>query len=125
MKTHTFFQTLMSGAGKKFRPVKRRCNTIMRAKTEREVLSIYAEHPEIDVILTDVKMPDMDGYEATHRIRKSNQQVIVIAQTAYGLEDDYERAIKAGCNDYMSKPIDPTGLLALVNKHLLLRECHR
>lgn len=94
------------------------CKMILRAKTGREAISVYAEHPEIDVILMDVKMPDMDGYEATRRIRKISKHVIVIAQTAYGLENDYELAIKAGCNDYMAKPIDPTALHAMINSLL-------
>jgi len=51
-------------------------------------------------------MPEMNGYDATMQIRKFNKDVIIIAQTAYALHGDREKAIKAGCNDYISKPIN-------------------
>ena len=50
-------------------------------------------------------MPEMNGYEAVNEIRKFNQKVIIIAQTAYGLIGDREKALDAGCNDYLAKPI--------------------
>jgi len=59
-------------------------------------------------------MPVMDGYEATRRIREFNKEVVIIAQTAYGLAGDREKAISAGCNDYISKPIKKEKLLALI-----------
>lgn len=65
----------------------------------------------------DIKMPGMDGYEATRQIREFNKKVIIIAQTAYGLADDREKAIAAGCNDYIAKPIKNAELLALIQKY--------
>jgi hypothetical protein len=67
--------------------------------------------------MMDIKMPKMDGYEATREIRKFNKNVIIIAQTAYALAGDREKAIEAGCNDYISKPIKMNLLVALVNKY--------
>jgi CheY-like chemotaxis protein len=66
----------------------------------------------------DIKLPIFSGYEATRRIREFNKEVIIIAQTAYGLSRDMEKAIEIGCNDYISKPIDRVKLVALIEKHL-------
>jgi hypothetical protein len=65
----------------------------------------------------DIQMPDMGGYEATRQIRQFNKNVVIIAQTAYGLSGDREKAIEAGCNDYISKPIKRAELLALIQKY--------
>ena len=63
----------------------------------------------------DIRMPEMDGYQATRQIREFNKEVVIIAQTAYGLSGDREKAIKAGCNDYIAKPIKRDELLRLIN----------
>jgi len=60
----------------------------------------------------------LNGYEATRQIRQFNKDVVIIAQTAFGLSGDREKAIEAGCNDYIAKPIDKDQLLALIQKHL-------
>ena len=60
----------------------------------------------------------MDGYEATREIRKFSKDVVIIAQSAYALAGDREKAIDAGCNDYIAKPFGKESLLALVKKHL-------
>ncbi len=62
----------------------------------------------------DVKMPGISGYEATLKIREKNKDVIIIAQTAYALEGEREKALKAGCNEYISKPINREKLLRMV-----------
>jgi len=66
----------------------------------------------------DVKMPVMDGHEATKEIRKINKDVIIIAQTANALIGDQEKALAVGCNDYIAKPIDSELLLEIINKYL-------
>ena len=63
-----------------------------------------------DVVLTDVKMPVMDGLEATRKIKAVNPTLPVIAVTAYAYDHDREKALQAGCNDYMTKPMDVTEL---------------
>ena len=65
----------------------------------------------------DVKMPDLNGYEATKQIREFNKEVIIIAQTAYGLSSDREKALNAGCNDYIAKPIKIDALTSLIQKY--------
>jgi len=72
----------------------------------------------IDLILMDIQLPGMNGYETTQEIRKFNKDVVIIAQTAYALAGDREKAIEAGCNDYISKPIDKKELVSIINKYL-------
>ena len=66
----------------------------------------------------DIRMPVMDGNEATRQIRQFNTDLIIIAQTAYAFAGDKELAIEAGCNDYISKPINKTLLFELIKKHI-------
>jgi CheY-like chemotaxis protein len=65
----------------------------------------------------DIKLPDIDGYEATRQIRQFNKDVIIIAQTAFGLMGEKEKAVLAGCNEYISKPINRNIFLGLLKKH--------
>jgi CheY-like chemotaxis protein len=83
-------------------------------KTGRETVELFLKHPEIDLILMDFKMPDMNGYEATHQIRRLNQKVKIVGQTAYGLAGDDTKALQAGCDDYISKPINKEKLRMII-----------
>jgi signal transduction histidine kinase len=89
---------------------------ILKAKTGAETVELCRNNPDIDLVLMDIRMPEMSGYEATKQIRKFNKDVVIIAQTAYGLTGDREKAINAGCNDYIAKPIKKDELLALIEK---------
>jgi CheY-like chemotaxis protein len=91
---------------------------IFHAKTGLEAIEISRVHPDIDLIMMDIKMPEMDGYEATRRIRQFNNDVIIIAQTAYTFTNDREKSLEAGCNDYITKPISQTELMNLIRKHI-------
>jgi CheY-like chemotaxis protein len=95
---------------------------IYRVRTGVEAVEVCRNNPEIDLILMDIKMPVIDGYEATQLIRQFNKKVVIIAQTAYALKGDREKALKAGCDDYISKPIKKDELLFLIGKHLSSRE---
>ena len=64
-----------------------------------------------------MKMPEMDGYQATRQIRKFNKDVIIIAQTAFALAGDREKTLEAGCNDCISKPIQKDKLLKLIQAY--------
>ncbi|MEI6089145.1 MAG: PAS domain S-box protein [bacterium] len=90
---------------------------ILHAKTGIEAIEICRNNPDISLIMMDIKMPVMDGYEATRQIRLFNEDVIIIAQTAFGLTGDRNKAIAAGCNEYLTKPIDKIKLMELMNKH--------
>lgn len=63
-------------------------------------------------------MPKLDGIEATKKIREFNKTVPIIAQTAFALSGDREKAINAGCNEYITKPIKPEKLMGLINKYI-------
>ena len=91
---------------------------ILHAKTGEEAIDLCRLNPDINLILMDVRMKEMDGYEATREIRKFNNEVIIIAQTAYALVGDREKAIEAGCDDYVSKPIKKDELLEKIGKLL-------
>jgi PAS domain S-box-containing protein len=93
---------------------------IIKARTGKEVLEVCRNHPDLDLILMDIRMPEMNGFEATRQIRQFNRSVIIIAQTAYGFADDREKAISAGCNDYVSKPIFKEKLLSVIRKHFVI-----
>ena len=90
---------------------------ILKARTGVEVVEVCKKNPDIDLVMMDIRMPDMGGYEATRQIRKINNEVVIIAQTAHGLYGDREKAIEAGCNDYIAKPINKTELLILIHKY--------
>jgi PAS domain S-box-containing protein len=90
---------------------------VLHAKTGVEAIEFCHNNPDLDLVLMDIKMPVMDGHEATRQIRQFNTDVIIIAQTAYGFSGDREKAIEAGCNDYISKPINYTLLHELIKKH--------
>ena len=92
-------------------------NEIILVKTGMEVVDACRSHPDIDLILMDIQMPEMNGYEATRQIRQFNTKVFIIAQSAFALTGDHEKAIEAGCNDYISKPIDKDKLLQLIQKY--------
>jgi len=87
---------------------------ILNATTGIQAVNHCQNNPDIDLILMDIRMPEMDGYEATHRIRQFNKEIIIIAQTAHGLSGDREKSIVAGANDYISKPIKKEELLKLI-----------
>ena len=93
-------------------------STILHAKNGLEAVSITNKHNDYDVILMDIEMPEINGYEATRRIREFNKDIIIIAQTAYALQGDREKAIEAGCNDYITKPIDEKILIQCLEDNL-------
>lgn len=83
-----------------------------------EAIEICRNNPDLDLVLMDIKMTDMDGYDATAKIRIFNKDILVIAQTAYALLGDKEKALDAGCDDYIAKPIDKALLLEILDKHM-------
>ena len=96
--------------------LKKICKEILHSKTGIEAVDICRDNHDIDLVLMDIKMPEMNGYEATRKIREFNKDVVIIAQTAYALYGDNEKALEAGCNDYISKPIKRNELLMMIEK---------
>ena len=83
-----------------------------------EAVKVCQHNPAINMVLMDINMPGMNGYEAVRQIREFNKEVVIIAQTAYALPEDREKAIKAGCNNYITKPIDRVTLVGLINQYV-------
>jgi PAS domain S-box-containing protein len=92
-------------------------NEIITAITGKEAIEACQNNPNIDLVLMDIQMPEVNGFEAARQIRKFNKDVIIIAQTAYGLAGDKEKSLDAGCNDYISKPINKSKLESLIQKY--------
>jgi signal transduction histidine kinase/CheY-like chemotaxis protein len=99
------------------REVRTYCGEILKVKSGTEAIEVCIKNPDIDLILMDIQLPGKNGYEATMEIRKFNKDVVIIAQTAYALTGDREKALLAGCNDYLSKPINNAALRSMINVH--------
>lgn len=92
---------------------------IIRAKNGKEAVDIIgAQSNNIDLVLMDLNMPVMDGYEAMKIIKAQHPEIPIIAQTAYTLSEDRSKCMRAGFNDYISKPINRIALFRLVNENL-------
>lgn len=91
--------------------------TLVRALNGVEAIDLFDKvNPEI--ILMDVKMPEMDGIEATIKIREKDKDIPIIAVTAFAFDRDRQRSINAGCNDYLFKPVSGYALKTLINKYI-------
>ena len=95
---------------------------IFHAKNGDEAVQLCRNHSEIDFILMDLKMPLLNGFKATSEIREFRPNVPIIAQTAYSTTEDKEKALLAGCNDFISKPIDTNLLKSIIDRVLIKGE---
>lgn len=95
--------------------------TIYWAKNGLEAVEICDDkNNQIDLVFMDLQMPEMNGYEATQVLKKKYPTLPIVAQTAFAMSDDREKALDAGCDDYLAKPIKSKDLLAVVEKFLKL-----
>ena len=91
---------------------------ILRAENGFEVLEMIKANMHIDAILMDIQMPELNGYETTLEIRRMKLTIPVIAQTAYAMAGEREVCMSKGCNDYISKPIQPKELITKLGNYL-------
>ena len=89
---------------------------IIRARTGSEAIEACRKHTDLDLVLMDIKMPEMDGDEATRQIRQFDSKVVIISQTAYGLSGDREKALQSGCNEYLPKPLQKEALFEMLHR---------
>lgn len=92
---------------------------ILHAKNGKEAIEICKQNTNINLILMDLKMPIMNGFEATKKIKEFRPNLSIVAQTAYRSNEDKEKAFMAGCNDFISKPISEETLNEIINKYLI------
>lgn len=90
---------------------------VLLAKNGTEAIDIYRSDQHIDLVLMDIKLPDTNGYDLTRVLKTIRENIPIIAQTAYALLGDKEKALEAGCVDYLPKPIDSKELFAKINRY--------
>jgi len=90
---------------------------ILRAENGLEAINLFKSNPQIELILMDIKMPVMNGIEATKEIRKLAPNLPIIAQTAYSTAVDIQLIKEAGCNDILIKPFNRKDLMAKINEY--------
>jgi PAS domain S-box-containing protein len=96
--------------------LKGKCKKILFAQNGKEAVEQFKSNGHIDMVLMDIKMPVMDGYTATIKIKELNKSSIIIAQTAYALASDKQKALAAGCSDYLAKPLMKQDLFSVIEK---------
>jgi CheY-like chemotaxis protein len=103
-----FLKAIFKGTGAK----------ILWAKNGEETVELCRTNKDVDIILMDIKMPGINGLDATRQIKSECPDIAIVAQTAYSLNDDREKAFDAGCDDFLAKPIRPRNLMATVERYL-------
>ncbi|HAN76474.1 MAG TPA: response regulator [Bacteroidales bacterium] len=89
---------------------------VIRAKNGEDAVQIIKSN-EISLVLMDIRMPELSGYEAILKIKAYNKKMPIVAQTAYAMFDDKDRIVKAGCDDFLAKPIRPALLIETIAKY--------
>ncbi len=93
---------------------------VIIATDGKPAIEACLKNQDINIIMMDIQMPEMDGYEATKTIKSIRPEVPVIAQTAYFVNEERQKMQDAGCDEYISKPIRRNELLELLNKYLMV-----
>jgi len=93
--------------------------TVIWARNGKQAVEACIENEQIDIVLMDVRMPVMDGIDATREIKKFRSNLPIIAQTAFSYNGEDELIMKAGCIKVITKPISPQLLLSSIEEHLL------
>jgi CheY-like chemotaxis protein len=94
---------------------------LIRAKNGKEAVEFCMADLNIKLVLMDISMPIMNGHEATAKIKEKFPDLPIIAQTAYSTEQDRQLALKHGCDDFITKPLDKEKLLGAIGKYLIVK----
>jgi two-component system CheB/CheR fusion protein len=105
---YTYIYDLLEGSG----------INILHVTTAEDAIKICETHQIIDIILMDMRLPGISGFEATKIIKKMRREIPIIAQTAYAMENERKKCYDAGCDHYLTKPFDQALLLQVMNNHL-------
>ncbi|WP_339737112.1 response regulator [uncultured Sunxiuqinia sp.] len=92
--------------------------TTLSAGNGKQAVQMFGENKQIDLVLMDLNMPEMDGFEATQKIKSMRPEVPVIAQSAYILSGEEKRSIEAGCDEFLAKPIRLSSLVDVLQRYL-------
>ncbi len=95
----------------------KKCKKLFFVSNGKDAVTLFAGNPTIDLVLMDIKMPEMDGYTASFKMKQINKNVVILAQTAFALAGDREKAISSGCDDYIPKPLNRKVLFKMINKY--------
>lgn len=91
---------------------------VIRAMNGKEAVDVFTKTPGINLVLTDLSMPVMDGIEATRHIREMDKNIPIVVQTGFSEPSEINKAIEAGCNSYITKPIRKDELLLMIREYL-------
>lgn len=97
--------------------IKHGANVVV-ARTGEEAVNIVKINEQIQIVLMDIRLPDINGFETTRKIKKLKPNLPVIAQTAYAMYNDRELCLENGCDDYISKPLDKDILFEKINHYI-------
>jgi CheY-like chemotaxis protein/nitrogen-specific signal transduction histidine kinase len=92
---------------------------LLFASDGASAIELFTMHPEIDVVLMDIRLPDANGIELTQKMKSKRNDIKIIAQTAYASEEDRQACIQAGCDDYLSKPLGKETLMQTISNFLV------
>lgn len=92
--------------------------TLLRAENGNQAIAMHKENPQVDLILMDIRMPELNGYEATRIILQESPKTIIIAQTAYAMPEDKDQYLSIGMKGVLAKPIDPSEMYFMCGKYL-------
>ncbi|PLX14434.1 MAG: response regulator [Marinilabiliales bacterium] len=98
--------------------LKKSGSKVLHAKTGREAIDICNSERKIDIILMDIELPEINGYDAVIEIRKSRPDILIIAQTAYAMKSQKDKCFEVGCNDYIAKPYSSGDLMEIICKYI-------
>ena len=91
---------------------------LLHARNGEDALNECRKYPSIDMVLLDIKLPGISGYDVAREIRAFDKKMPIIAQTAYSTPEDKELALDAGCDEFLTKPISSETLMATIREYL-------
>ena len=98
------------------------CREILVAEEGSKALTICHQNPDADLVMMDLQLPGMSGYDTLREMKKISRDMVIIAQTSYALRGDREKSLEAGFNDYIAKPFTSKDIADLLNKHFGVAE---